>query len=88
MKNKIISSFVWFIIWALMMYGYFSFYSVWHDNNQKWLQNNPNSQMTEKRLKQISEKTGIWEDEIQKRLDSWETMRDIMWWTWQRKLWN
>jgi len=84
MKDKIISWIVWSIIWGAIVFSYWYFMNsnVWDKApNSRWV----NMELTEDRLEKMSERSWISKEEIQKRINSGESMRDIMWWKWREK---
>lgn len=76
MKNKISSLLLWITVWWILI--------LWHSFlNTDSIELNKNSwskwEVNDEQISRISERTGISEEEIKTRLESWETMRDIMW---------
>lgn len=93
MKEKIISMFIWVLIWWALIFVYYNFFVLDNSSISEW-------QISEKRidswdvsdeqLEKMAERSWMTTDEIKTKLESWESLRDIMWWQevgwWQRKV--
>lgn len=86
MKNKIISFIVWLIVWIILVQWYSYFFK--SDSLENNMPENPtewrimnNSSPSDEQLEKISERTWISVDELKEKIDSWEDLRSIMWWT-------
>ena len=93
MKNKVISLLLWILVGWLGVYWYWHFTEkeVPNQAQRTWNQ----WEVSEEQISTIAEKTGISEEEIKSRLESWEAMGDIMWgtgrevgtWEWRATGW-
>ena len=87
MRDKIISFVLWLFIWWAIVYGYT--YFIW-DKSLQWptwwpMWNFDSSSMSDEQLERLSTRAWITKDELKKRLESWESLRDIMparTWSW------
>lgn len=85
MKDKVISMIIGIVIWWILMFGYFELFVSENSSPAK-------SQMSEQKpawweisdeqLEKMAERSWLSTSEIKERIDSWETMRDIMWGQW------
>lgn len=105
MKDKIISWIIWAIIWWIIVFWYWQFFSsnadsipqMWGWQMWPWW-NFDASSMTDEQLSDIAQKAWITLDELKQKLDSGESLRDIMPmregrqgnsnWTWSTMSWN
>jgi len=95
---KIISFVLGMIIWWVLVYSY-SYFIPWSSNNSSFWWNPwtpPNwtmdvSSMSDSQLEKMAESAGITKDELKAKLESWESLRNIMpnrSWSWSAKLQN
>lgn len=92
MKDKIISCVLWMLVWWIIVYGYGLMNNDWTQKNQNlkgWFDRTTSASgsMSTEQISTISKRTGISEDVIKTRLESGETMRDIMWWAGNTNAW-
>jgi len=80
MKDKIISWILWITLWWIIIFWYW--YFIWwkSDNLEKNTTEVSKKEISDEQIKRIANRSWLSESEIQSRLESWETMRDITWW--------
>lgn len=81
MKDKIISAFIWSIIWWLIVFWY-NYFLNWSNTNNL-IQNQPSwdfntSNMTDIQLENMATRIGISKDELKAKIDAWEDIRSLM----------
>lgn len=85
MKNKLVSFLSGILVGSISMYGYFMF--TWSDTENMPTKNWPTQSswdISDEQIQRMSDRSGLSKDVIQERLNSWENMRDIMGWKWNR----
>lgn len=88
MKEKIFSLLAWILIWVILCFWYNYFLNT--KTNQSFSRNWWNSQMTPEKLQSTADRLWMTKEDLQKELDSWKNIRDIMtekwvsfwWWRW------
>ncbi len=90
MKDKIISFVIWLVVWWALIYWYMYFIEGDEVNNSAM--NNrggiDSSNMDEQQLERMAERIGISKEELKKKLDAWENIRDLMPQGWGSRWWN
>ncbi len=87
MREKIVSFILWLLIWWAIVYGYT--YYMWYNSQQRptwWpMWSFDSSNMSDEQLQRMADRAGITKDELKKKLEAWESLRDIMparTWSW------
>jgi len=89
MKEKMISMFLWIMIWVVGTSSYHFFVKenpnpTPQTNSERWVWTEVNQEM----LERFSQTTWISKEELQKELDMWKDVRTLMqerwieWWMW------